>query len=173
MIKETLPAVKRVGTLFTPAEINSVLYKDWFREALQKQGMELTAIPVTSSADVSQAATELCRNDIQLVCQVVDNLTRPGFALISRKAAENNLPVYVFDSDQIKSGGVICLARDYYDAGLEAAEMAVSVLQGKSPAQIPFRNTRSEKLIYNRELAKKFKLNLSEAFSQKAIVLKN
>lgn len=173
LIKETLPAVKRVGTLFTPAEINSVLYKDWFKEALQKEGIEITAVPVTSSADVPQAATELCRGDIQLVCQVVDNLTRPGFALISRKAAENNLPVYVFDSDQIKNGGVICLSRDYYDAGLEAAEMAVGVLQGKSPAQIPFRNTRSEKLIYNRELAKKFKLNLSEAFTQKAIALKN
>jgi len=173
LIKETLPSVKRVGTLFTPAEINSVLYKDWFGEALQKQGMELTAVPVTASADVPQAAIELCRTDIQLVCQVVDNLTRPGFALISRKAAENNLPVYVFDSDQIKSGGVICLSRDYYDAGLEAAEMAVSILQGKSPAQIPFSNTRSEKLIYNKELAEKFKLNLSEAFTRKAIVLKN
>jgi len=174
LIKETLPAVKRVGTLFTPAEINSVLYKDWFKEALQKQDIELTAVPVTSSADVPQAAIELCRSDIQMVCQVVDNLTRPGFALISRKAAENNLPVYVFDSDQIKSGGVICLSRDYYDAGLEAAEMAVSVLQGKkSPAQIPFCNTRSEKLIYNEELAKKFKLILSEAFIKKAIELKN
>lgn len=173
MIKETMPAVNRVGTLFTPAEINSVLYKNWFKEALEKQGITLTAIPVTSSADVPQAAIELCRTDIQMVCQIVDNLTRPGFALISRKAAENNLPVFVFDSDQIKDGGVICLSRDYYDAGLEAAEMAVSVLGGKSPAQIPFTNTRSEKLIYNKELAEKFKLNLSADFIAKATVLKN
>ncbi|MGV8096594.1 MAG: ABC transporter substrate-binding protein [Mangrovibacterium sp.] len=172
MIKETLPAVKHVGTLFTPAEINSVLYKDWFKEALKQQGIELTAIPVTSSADVPQSAAELCRNNIQVVCQVVDNLTRPGFALISRKAAENNLPVYVFDSDQFKDGEVICLSRDYYDAGLEAAEMAVSVLKGTSPAQIPFANTKSEKLLYNKQLAEKFKLNLSEAFLKKAIIKK-
>ena len=170
LIKATIPSVKQVGTLFTPAEINSVLYKDWFKEALQKQGLELITIPVTSSAEITQAATELCRNNIQLVCQIVDNLTRPGFALISRKAAENNLPVYVFDSDQMKDGGVVCLARDYYDAGKEAAVLVIDILKGKNPGQIPFSNTQNEKLIYNPELAKKFQLKMSETFTKKAII---
>lgn len=170
IIHETLPAAKRVGTLFSPAEVNSVLYKDWFSEALQKQGIQLVAIPVTSSTDIVQAATELCRNDIQLVCQIVDNLTRPGFALISRKASENNIPVYVFDSDQIKDGGAICLARDYYDAGVEAAEKAVDILNGANPASIPFNNTQSESLMYQPELAKKYNLKLSDSFLHKATV---
>lgn len=172
LIRETLPAVKEVGTLFTPAEINSVLYKDWFMEALQKQNIGLKAVPVTSSADVPQSATELCRSRIDMVCQIVDNLTRPGFALIARKAADNHLPVYVFDSDQIKSGGVICLSRDYYDAGLEAAEVAVRVLNGEKPADIPFSNTRSQKMIYDSDLAAKFKLNLSADFIRTATEFK-
>lgn len=170
LIKATIPSVKSVGTLFTPAEINSVLYKDWFKEALQKQGLEQIAIPVTSSTEITQAATELCRNNIQLVCQIVDNLTRPGFALIARKAAENNLPVYVFDSDQMKDGGVVCLARDYYDAGKEASVLVIDILKGKNPGQIPFSNTQNEKLIYNPELAKKFQLKMSENFKKKAII---
>jgi ABC-type uncharacterized transport system substrate-binding protein len=173
LIKATIPTVKQVGTLFTPAEINSVLYKDWFKEALQKQGLELIAIPVTSSTEITQAATELCRNNIQLVCQIVDNLTRPGFALIARKAAENNLPVFVFDSDQMKDGGVVCLARDYYDAGKEAAVLVIDILKGKNPGQIPFSNTQNEKLIYNPELAKKFQLKMSENFTKKAIIFTN
>lgn len=170
IISETLPGIKSVGTLFSPAEINSVLYKDWFDEALKKQGIQLVAIPVTSSTDIAQAATELCRNNIQLVCQIVDNLTRPGFALIARKATEKNLPVYVFDSDQMKDGGVICLARDYYDAGAEAAEKAVKILQGANPASIPFNNTQSEKMLYQPGLAKKYNLTMSASFLQKAII---
>lgn len=173
IIKETLPSVKRVGTLFTPAEINSVLYKDWFKEALQSKGLELVAIPVTSSSDITQAAIELCSKDIQLVCQVVDNLTRPGFPLIARKAAEKDLPAYVFDSAQMKEGGVICLARDYYDAGLEAAITAVSILRGKNPAAIPFRNTQSEKMMYNPALAERFKLKISESFLKSAEIYKS
>ncbi|MFO7721859.1 MAG: ABC transporter substrate-binding protein [Bacteroidales bacterium] len=173
LIKESVPDVRQVGTLFTPAEINSVLYKNWFAEALKKQHIELVALPVTSSADIVQAATELCRQNIQVVCQVVDNMTRPGFALIARKAAENDLPVFVFDSDQMNDGGVICVSRDYYDAGVEAAEKAVRVLQGESPAKIPFSNTRSVKLLYDPIMAAKYKLKLSDTFLAKAKPISN
>jgi len=168
IIQETKPDAQRVGTLFTPGEINSVLYKDWFKEALEKRGMELVAVPVTSSTDVAQGAAELLSKDIQIVAQVVDNLTRPGFALIARKAMENNRPVYVFDSDQMKDGGTICLARDYYDAGLEAAEKAVRILKGENPRDIPFNNTQSEKLIINTELAERYGLIISNELMNKA-----
>jgi len=168
LISETLPGTKRVGTLFTPAEINSVIYKDLFDSALRDEGIELIALPVTSSAEIAQAAAELCRKNIQVLSQVVDNLTRPGFALIARKAAENNIPVYVFDSDQMKDGGAICLARDYYDAGLEAAELAIRILRGENPGDIPFANTQSEKLLINYDLAKKYNLILSEELRKEA-----
>ncbi len=173
LIREIAPHVKMVGTLFTPSEINSVLYKDWFAEALEHEGIGLVSLPVTSSADLSQAASELVRQDIQLVCQVVDNMTRPGFALIARRAAESNLPVFVFDSDQMREGGAVCLARDYYDAGLEAAEKAVRVLRGESPATIPFSNTQSEKLLYNPKLTERFNLQLTPSFLSKAQVFNN
>jgi ABC-type uncharacterized transport system substrate-binding protein len=173
IIHLTMPQVKRVGTLFTPSEINSVLYKDWFKEALANYQIELLAVPVNSSAEVSQAAIEMCRQDIQLVGQIVDNLTRPGFALIARKAADNNLPVFVFDSDQMQNGGTICLARDYYDAGLEAAEKALRVLHGENPGNIPFSNTQSEKLIYNEEFVKKYKLTLPDSIKQHATIFNN
>ena len=163
IIRETLPRVRAVGTLFTPAEINSVLYKDWFKEALAKQGIELVGLPVTSSAEVAQSAAELCTQDIQALAQIVDNLTRPGFALIARKAAENNLPVYVFESSQMGDNSVICVARDYYDAGLEAAQKAVRVLRGERPGDIPFSNTQSERLLLNYQLAQKYRLTLPES----------
>lgn len=168
LLKETLPGVKQVGALFTPDEINSVLYKDWLKEALAREGISLMAVPVVAGADIPQAALTLCVSGIQAVCQVVDNLTRPGFPLIARKAAEAHLPVYVFDSSQMKEGGVICLARDYFDAGVEAAGKAVAVLGGKSPGDIPFSNTSSEKLIINRELAKRHHLRLPEDLLKKA-----
>lgn len=170
MINQTLPGLKKVGTLFTPAEINSVLYKDWFSQALSEYGIELVAIPVTSGADVSQAAIEMCSKDIQAVGQIVDNLTRPGFALIARKASERDLPVFIFDSDQMKDGSVLCLARDYYDAGLEAAQKAIRVLRGENPGEIPFNNTQSEKLIVNQDLADRYSLRIGEELLREAVI---
>ncbi|MBU1368367.1 MAG: ABC transporter substrate-binding protein [Bacteroidetes bacterium] len=173
LISQTLPNTRKVGTLFTPSEINSELYKAWFQEALAKQNISLVAVPVSSSAEVAQAAIELCRQDIDLVAQIVDNLTRPGFALIARKASDKNLPVFAFDSDQMKDGATLCLARDYYDAGLEAAEKAVRVLHGENPGSIPFSNTQSEKLIYNPALAEKYQLRLSSSLKENALKFEN
>ncbi|WP_028321801.1 ABC transporter substrate-binding protein [Desulfatiglans anilini] len=168
IVRESLPGIQRAGTLFTPAEVNSVFYKDALAEALEKEGIELVSVPVTSSAEVAQGAVDLCGKDIQALVQIPDNLTRPGFALIARKAGERDLPVYVFDTDQMKEGGVLALARDYYDAGLEAAEIAVRILRGADPKDIAFSNTRSEKLIVNSGLVRRFGLHLSEETMRKA-----
>lgn len=168
IIKETLPGTKRVGTLFTPAEINSELYRTWFEEALRDQDIELVSIPVTAPSDIPQAADELTRQNIAAVAQIADNLTRPGFALIARRADGKNLPVYVFDSDQMKEGGTLALARDYHDAALEAAEMAVRILNGEKPAVIPFRNASMEALILNPDLAQRYGLSIGEAMRKKA-----
>ncbi len=172
LIKESVPGVRNVGTLFTPAEINSVLYKDLFEEALKAAGLRLVALPVTASGDVPQSAIELMNQDIQVLGQIVDNLTRPGFGLIARRAADNNIPVFVFDSDQMKDGGAVCLSRDYYDAGLEAAEKAVRVLRGESPADIPFSNTKSLRVMVNPVLAERYQLQLPESFLEKADIYK-
>jgi len=170
IVRESLPGIRRAGTLFTPAEVNSVFYKDALAEALEKEGIELVSVPVTSSAEVAQGAVDLCGKDIQALVQIPDNLTRPGFALIARKAGERDLPAFVFDTDQMKEGGVVALARDYYDAGLEAAEIAVRILRGEDPKDIPFSNTRSEKLVVNSDLVRRFGLHLSAETMHKAVL---
>ncbi len=124
------------------------------------------------SSDVPQSASELIRQDIQVLAQVVDNLTRPGFGLIARRAAENNIPVYVFDSDQMRDGGVIAVACDYYQAGIEVAAKAVRVLNGESPALIPFSNVQTVRLIINPALARKHNINIPDELHQRAEMFK-
>ncbi|MBN1142075.1 MAG: ABC transporter substrate-binding protein [Deltaproteobacteria bacterium] len=161
LIRETLPGVKAVGTLFTPAEVNSEIYRELFEKALQGYGIELVAVPVTSSSDLVQAAATLCRKEIQAVAQVSDNTTRPGFAQIAHQARSSNLPVYAFESSQMRHGAVLCLASDYYEAGVEAGEKALAVLRGADPGQIPFSNVRSQKLMVDVKRAQMYGLILS------------
>ena len=170
ILSETMPGVKTVGTLFTPAEINSVLYKDWWAEALAPYNIELVAVPVAGSSETAQAADVLCQKDIQVIGQIMDNTTRPGFVHLARKADDHGLPVFGFDSSQVKAGGVIALSRDFFDSGVEAGAKAIRVLRGERPADIPFSNTRTEKLILNESLARSYKLRLSPDLLKKAII---
>ena len=170
LLREVMPKARRAGTLFTPAEINSVLYKDWLAEALKKEGIDLVAVPVNTSAETAEATTALCRERLDAVCQLVDNTTRPGFAQIVRRAGDAGLPVFCFETNQMKDGAVLALARDYYQAGLEAAEIGVRVLRGADPAGIPFTNTRSERLLVNPEAAARFGLTIPEGVLRQAEV---
>jgi ABC-type uncharacterized transport system substrate-binding protein len=168
LIRESVPGVKAVGTLFSPAEINSELYREWFAEALEKEGLKLVSVPVTTSAEVTEAVTELLRRDIQIVGQLSDNTTRPAFAQIIKRAHDANRPFFCFDSTAMRDGATVALARDFYDAGIETAAVAVRVLRGASPREIPFANTRTEILMINPDLIRNYGMVMSPEWLKKA-----
>ncbi len=168
LIKESVPGAQAVGTLFSPAEINSELYREWFAEALEKVGLTLLAVPVNTSADTSEAASALLRKNIQLMAQISDNTTRPAFPQLIKRANEANLPFFCFDSAGMNDGAALSLARDYVDAGAESAAVAVRVLQGESPKNIPFANLSHERLTINPALLSKYSIALSPDWLAKA-----
>ena len=171
LIRASVPEVRKVGTLFSPAEINSELYRGWFAEALKAEGLELVAVPVNSSADTAESATELLRSPIQLVCQIADNTVRPGFAQLVVRTREAGLPFFCFDGSGMRDGAALALARDYYNTGLEVAELAVRVLRGAETKDIPFVNTRTETLTINPELLAKYGIVLSPEMKARTKVM--
>ncbi len=160
LIRRMMPGVRAVGTLYCPAEINSEVYRTWWAEALQREGLKLVAVPLSTSAEISEAAAALVQADIQLVAQLSDNLSRPGFSQIARRASEAGMPFFCFDSSALREGATLALARDYYHTGVEAAAVAVRVLGGASPATIPFANTQTEILAVDPERMARYGLVL-------------
>ena len=167
LIGETMPGAKRVGTLYTPAEINSELYREWFGEALAAEGLRLVGVPVQTSADVSEAALALAGSGAQVVAQISDNATRPGYSQIARRAEAEGIPFFCFDSSGLKDGAALALARDFYDAGKEAAGAAIEVLGGRSPGEMPFVNTRTETLAVDEEAMARHGLELPREYRER------
>ena len=60
-IREVMPKARRIGTLFSPGELNSVIARHRFEDALKKQGLSLESKPVNAASEVSDAALALCR----------------------------------------------------------------------------------------------------------------
>lgn len=172
LLHETMPDLKRVGTLYTPSEINSEVYLEFLKKALAPYNIEVVAVPVTSGSEIPLAADTLCNKDIQAVCQILDNTTRPGFLQLARKASDTNLPLFVFQSSQMKGGAVFSISRDFFHAGLEAAAKAVQVLNGSSPASIPISNTQTEELFLNEKEARRYNLAIPPELLKKAKLYK-
>ncbi len=92
--------------------------------------------------------------NIDVVCQISDNLTAATFTPIAQAAQRARLPIFSFSSIQSKEGASIVLARDFRDGGRESALMAARVIRGEKPSSIPFKLTARIRLIINRTEAR-------------------
>jgi ABC-type uncharacterized transport system substrate-binding protein len=169
LVKEFMPNAKRLGTLFVPAEVNSVVMKDLLVEAMRKQGMEAELMGVSSSTEVADAALALCSKNIDAICQIPGNLTAAAFSSIAPAAKRSKLPIFAFQTVQA-GGSVALLARDYLEAGRETGLMAARVMRGENPAQIPFQPLQApSRLIVNREVARWSHLTVPPAVLKRAL----
>ncbi len=168
LLKACLPSVRRVGTVFTPSEDNSVHNKNTLARHLKEAGIELVEVPANTSAEVADAALSLCGKDIEALCQITDNLVAASFASIAMAAEKRRLPVFGFVSAQARDGAVLTLARDYYEAGHEAGLLAARVMRGQNPADIPFRNLQKTRLIVNLRQARRLNIAVPESVIRQA-----
>jgi ABC-type uncharacterized transport system substrate-binding protein len=137
-LRQCMPKVKRIGTLFVPAEVNSVYYKDELLKAAKQLGIEVELVGVSSSSEIADAALALCGRNVDAICQISDNLTGASFASIAQAAKRARLPLMGFASGQAKTGAFMTISRDFFDGGVASAEIAGRILRGESPAKIPF-----------------------------------
>jgi len=165
-----MPQVRRIGTLFVPSEINSVFYKDLLTEEAQKVGVEVIAVGVSSTAEVVDGALALTSKPLDAICQISDNLTSAAFVSILRAAEQANLPLFSFQSSHLHDGAIAVIARDFEDAGREAAYLAIRILQGESPSSIPFQPIQQSRLMINLEAARKANLTVPSSLRQRADV---
>ncbi len=168
LLRESMPHAKRIGTLFVPSETNSVYNMEQTARAAGKSGMQLVTVPANTSSDVPDAALSLMSQRIDAVCQIAGNLTAFSFPSLVQASKRSRLPIFAFQSNQAYEGASVVLARDYYDGGLEAAEIAVRIMRGENPAKIPFQPLRTTRLLVNKKAAAHCGLRIPESIIKRA-----
>jgi ABC-type uncharacterized transport system substrate-binding protein len=168
IVRQCLPGARRIGTIVVPSEVNTVYHKDQLVLEARKFGIEVVSVPASTSSELPDAALALCGMKIDAVCQVAGNLPVTGFTSIARAARMAGLPAFGFMSSQAEQGAAAVVARDYYDGGIEAAQLAVRVMRGESPGSIPLQLLRKNKIILNLAAAQAVGLAIPESLLRKA-----
>jgi len=168
VLRETMPAARRLGTLFVPAETNSVYNMERISEAARKAGLEIISVPANTSGEVPDAALALMSRHPDAICQIAGNLTASAFPSIVQAARKAKLPIFGFQSSQAHGGACVVVARDYYDGGREAAHMAARVIRGENPGTMPFTPLKTTRLLVNMKAAASCGLIIPASILQKA-----
>ena len=146
LLHDHFPSWKRVGTLFCPAEANSVAVEAKLRDSLAREGIGLDSIAATTPADLPDAAAALAARPIDAIVQLSDNQGTSGFPAIVRAARRARKPLAGFNATNVDQGAAFALAVEYHDAGKASGSMVARVLRGTPPADIPFHDFSGETL---------------------------
>jgi putative ABC transport system substrate-binding protein len=149
LIREVLPKARRVGSLWTSSEINSEYYLDLARQAAPGLGFELMAAPVTRPTEILRSLQRLLNEKIDILFPMSDNTLNSSFDIIGRAAEENATPLFASFLRSVEFGACAALGIDFYEMGLKTGRLAVRVIQGESPGQIPIQSMETIKLYLN------------------------
>jgi ABC-type uncharacterized transport system substrate-binding protein len=168
ILKTYFPSIRKLGTLYCPAETNMVNYKISLDASAKRAGYEIVYVPAETATDVPDAAAALMSRDIDAVLQIPGNLTASAFGSISEAARRAHLPVFAFQKSQAIGGAMVVVARDYRDSGRHAAHLAARIMRGEHPKTIPLEDFGETNLIVNLDAARALNTTLPLALVRSA-----
>lgn len=168
LVVSQFPSWKRVGTLFTPAEVNSVYNKDLFVTVCAAHGIAVETIAANSPGELADAALALAGRPIDAIVQISDNQSAGGFTAIARAGVRARKPVVGFTGSSVEQGAAFALAVDFHQAGRDAGAKAALVMRGTPPAVIPFSAPSRKELVVSLPNAQAMGLTLPAALIARA-----
>ncbi len=150
LMLELSPDVKTVGVLYNAGEANSVINVNNFKEAAAKKGLTVIERTGTDNTTLQQAAVDLAAN-CDAMFSPNDNTVATGMASLGQVAKDAGVPYYVSVDSMVETGGFATVGISYEDLGRETAKMAIEVLNGKAPADIPVKVFRDDLSVYINE----------------------
>ncbi len=136
LMKKLVPAVKNVGYVYSPGEVNSTIVLDQLKAKLSPQGINVVAAPAQRSSDVLTAARSL-NGKVDLIYTSLDNNVVSSYESMYKAAVEMKKPLVASDTDSVKRGAVAALGVNYYDLGKKTGDVVFQILNGKKAGEIP------------------------------------
>ncbi len=168
LIREIVPNARRLGTIFSPGEVNSVASVKEIKGEADKRGMSVVEASATSSSGVKMAAESLVGR-VDSIHVPTDNTVVLALESVVKVCQDNKIPLFAADVDSVTRGAIAALAVDYYKLGRQTGAMAQKILEGKvKVSELPVEEQNELLLHLNPKQAKKMGVTLSDAIVKRA-----
>ena len=161
-----LPGCKSIGVIHNPKNLEKIRAAE---KVAQNTGLKIYSKQVETPSDIPDALEYLSRH-VDALWGIVDDLvftsqTAKEILLVSFR---NRIPLIGISSAWVKAGALYSLDWDYADMGSQCGEMALKILQGTKPGNIPAAWPR--KIVYslNPKTALHMKIDFPESLIQGA-----
>ena len=152
VIKDVLPDAAKIAILYTSSEANSEVQAEQAKAAAEEMGMEVVVQTSSSSNDIPQVISSVV-GSVDAIWLPADNAFASAMATVNHVAVENQIPVFCGVEAMIAEGGIATTAINYYDLGVQTANIAARILGGEAASEIPVETQKEFSLVVNKTFA--------------------
>lgn len=170
LIHTMLPETKTIGVVYNTSEENSLVLVKKLKSESEKYGYTVVEKGITNVNEVNQALDVILK-EIDVLYTPTDNLIVASTPIVLDKANAAGIPVIGCIDDQVKQGALATETIDYKQLGYQTGEIAIRVLNGEKPKDIPVQTLKNTKLIINKAAAERLNVEIPESLKERAEIL--
>lgn len=168
LIKEIIPGIEKLGTLYNAGESNSVFLTEKLNEACDALDIQVVERTVSTSADVLAAAQSLV-GQVDAIWVGTDNTVVSGLEALVKVCEDNDIPFFPGDEASVERGGICTYGFDYYDIGYQTGEMVANVLAKGKANNVPVEKGKIISLTINTAAAERMGVTIPQSIIDEAI----
>ena len=166
LLLEIAPDVKNVGIVYSSGEINAEVQVAAAEEAAGELGLTIQKAAVSNSSEVQQAAESL---DVDAFYVQTDNNVVAAIESLIQVAEARKIPVIASDNGAVERGAIASQTVNYEQQGRDAAMMAIEILEGANPGEMPVQMQEQFDLSINEAAAERMGVTIPESVLERAV----
>jgi len=136
-VRAFLPAAEILGLPYNPGEANDVALLDIAEDAAGRAGLGFASVGVDAVNDIQQRITALSA-EAEVIYLPTSNLLQPAVNAVAAAARQAGVAVVNSNDLPVREGIVpASIAVSYELVGFNAGEIALRIIDGTAPADIP------------------------------------
>lgn len=132
------PDCQKIGFLYTSSETNSVSTINAAKAYCDQEGIAYEEASIANLSELQTAAETLLSRGVDALYTGNDNSIASAMATYTDAAYAKGVPVYCGADSMVADGGFATIGVNYVQLGNQVANLALKVLDGASPADLPY-----------------------------------
>jgi putative ABC transport system substrate-binding protein len=168
LIRQTVPALRRVGVLLRQAGAHAPEVPLALQRSAAAIGLELAVLPIRSRDDLAPALVRAAQTGLSALIGIGDALLLEERRLIAEQCLKNRLASVFGPSEFADAGALFAYGPDFGWVFSRAAEPIDRILRGARPGEIPIEKARVFELVVNLATARQLGLTVPDELLPRA-----
>ncbi|WIW44625.1 ABC transporter substrate-binding protein [Bradyrhizobium sp. 62B] len=160
MLKEVVPALKRIAVLAAQGDPNVTFAMRSLEQAASGMHLEMTTTYVTAGDDLPAAFEEIRQRKIEGLIVIAGLLTSNNSRAIAELSLAYRLPSCHGFREAVVAGGLISLGPDLFAIAKQGAVYVDRIIRGAKPADLPVEQPDRYEIYINLKTAKALGLEI-------------